>query len=124
MVFSAKGWWVIVGYLGTGYPKVNPSPCFDPLADQLPTERACEAERPTNSPPSNYTRRNDRPTPSGETLQGRVDDQLPVEQPCEVGRPTNSESANRARQRTWLDDVDPRRLRQDATSPTHVRTYV
>jgi hypothetical protein len=70
----------------------------DGAADQLPAEQPCEAERPTN--------------------------QLPAEQPYEAERPTNSEPGNPARRRFRPNTIDLRRLRQDASSSTHVRTYV
>jgi hypothetical protein len=72
-----------VGYLRMGYTKVSPQSSSGPLVDQLPTEQPCEAERPTNSPPSNPARRSNR-----STLRGGAVDQLWTVQPCEAEDPT------------------------------------
>jgi hypothetical protein len=135
-----------VGYIGIGYLKVGPQPPSGPFADQPPTGKpskaerttktmprnparrsgrpascpeTCGAERMTNPKPSNPTKQSSRPSPCRLTLRGGVADQVPAEQTCEAERPTNSRPSNPTRRRTKPDAIDPRRLQQNTSSPTH-----
>jgi hypothetical protein len=127
-----------VWYLGTGYPKVCPQPPSGPSVDQSSVEQLNEVERTTRSS-TELACETERSNPHRAASRGGATDQLPAEQPCEVERPTdqlpveqpyeaerptNSEPGNHARRRFRPDTIDLRRLRQDASSSTHVRTYV
>jgi hypothetical protein len=113
-----------VEYLGIGYPKYF----HDLFLAHLPISPvSSNTTRWSGRPdtlPSKPVWRSDRPSPHRSSLRGREADQVPAEQPCEAEWLTNTQPSDSTRRSSQSSAIDSRQLRQDASSPSEVRTYV